>query len=120
VGKFIDVVALHEAKDNLSKLTPKERKTVNAALRKAGLDGNTVFRSPNAGLMAVTGVMSKHGFEYTDYGGFKPDSGGTKRIDFERSNKADPFSPTSIANSIIWFSWYRHRETSYECIAYLS
>jgi len=121
VGEFIDVFDLIEAKKGgLHKLTAKERKAVNASFRKGGLDGNTVFRSPNEGVSVAAEVMEKHGFEFMASGGFRPKNNGRTNYDFDRSNKADAFSPAYIENSSIWFSWYQHREGAFECLAYLS
>jgi hypothetical protein len=67
-------------------------------------------------------VLSKHGIEqdetiHSDY--FRGDKRNFS-IDLAFSNPDDPFSPVSIRNSMLAFSYTKLRDNHYECLAYLS
>lgn len=130
--------ALHRA-TTLAKTDPKEaysillasmgrrldsasRREGNAALRKAGFDGNGRFRRIGEALASAFKVLSRIGIEQDEVlnmGAFMGDS-GARTIDLAFSNPDDPFSPEPISNSVLHFSWTELDSGALEVIAYLS
>jgi hypothetical protein len=105
------------------RLPNRERIDVNERLIKAGLDGNGRFANPSVGLAAAQNVLAAHGIEVLD----EPNSWALTKYDQFRlnldvgwTNQDDSFSPVSIDNSMLFFTWYRLDEDVYECLAYLS
>jgi len=102
------------------RLTPKERKAINDALRKAGADGNGRFRSIGQALNAVHEVLNDAGFEWgqvTSADLFREPS-GRRPLDIAKRTD-DPFAPLEVANSSLSFGWTELRPDVYEVVAYL-
>jgi hypothetical protein len=105
------------------KLTAAMRNTVNKVLIQQGMDGNGRFKSPNDALSQISKILGHLGIEWGEViNGFplrQPQ--GTMNIDLALSNPEDPFSPTTVTNSMLAFQWYRMEESgNYEVVAYLS
>lgn len=105
------------------RLPTRTRIEVNSTLSKYGLDGNGRFASPSAALDKAQEVLAKHGIELDT----TPDSWALTKYDQFRltldvawTNEADSFSPVSIENSMLVFTWYKFQEEVYEALAYLS
>lgn len=105
-----------------ARLDSKIRREANAALDRAGLGGRGRYRKPGAGLSAAWEVLEKFGLEPDAIPNAhltgEPQGSITQDIAF--SNEADAFSPVSITNSMLAFSWTELRDGVFECIAYLS
>lgn len=105
-----------------ARLDQKVRSAANAALIKAGMDGNGRFRSPGMALSRISEVLSSHGIEWGEVIQSFPlkQPQGRMLIDLALSNPADPFSPTDIDNAALAFQWYQLDDDRYEVVAYLS
>lgn len=105
-----------------AKVDQRTKTTVIRAMKSKGLDGNGRFEKPERGYSAALDVLGDFGIEMDEVVNsflFKPDSNFlTIRIAF--SNKADPFSPTSIVNSRLAISYTKLAENKYEVLAYLT
>jgi hypothetical protein len=97
------------------------RRKANAALEKAGMDGNGRFASVSQALGKAWNALSGFSLEpdevvspiiHGDEGRF------TQRIAWK--NDEDPFSPTEIRNSMLAVFWTRLAKNSFEIVAYLS
>lgn len=104
------------------KISRQEKDRVNKALRKAGFDGNSRFRSVGAGLSAASKVLEQFGFEPDEiFSGYPYNMDqGSKSINLARSNPDDPFSPVSITNLDLRLSWTKLDNNRYELIGYLT
>ena len=108
--------------DKQIRLDKKLRAKVNAELEKAGLDGNGRFEKPGLALAMVGNVLARNVLEFdeiTNAHTLQPDDGRTS-IDLALSNPEDPYSPTSISDVMLAFSWHKLQEYRYEAIAYIS
>lgn len=105
-----------------SRLDSATRREGNAALRKAGLDGNGRFRKVGEALGYAFDALAKVGIEQDETLNAHKFSGesGTRTIDLAFSNAEDPFSPEAITNSVLHFSWTELRDGVFEAVAYLS
>jgi hypothetical protein len=105
-----------------ARLDPKVKTTTNAALIKAGMDGNGRFRSPGMALARISEVLATHGIEWGEVIQSFPlrQPQGRMVIDLALTNPEDSFSPTDIANSALAFQWYQLGDEQYEIVAYLS
>ena len=109
-------------------LDHNERLAINEALRTSGFDGNGRFSSVTEALSLAQGVLDGFGIEVDQVlsSHLFPKPGGNALIHLAFSNKKDPFSPTSIENAALAFSWHRltteesHRKELYESLAYVS
>jgi hypothetical protein len=103
-----------------SKILPKDRQKINAALIRAGLDGNTRFQSPGMALAKVNEILQVFGIEWDEvinaHSVSRPK--GNLRVDLATSTPGDPFSPVSVTNTTLAFFWDT-LETGIEAIAYL-
>ncbi len=111
--------ALYAASDRLD---TAKRQQINHDLNHSGMDGNVSFHSVGQGLAAVGAVLSKHGLEWDETlnaNTFLRDQ-GRRPLAIAFSNPQDSFSPTSIANSVVSFAWYKRESGNYEITAYLS
>jgi hypothetical protein len=98
-----------------------ERSKINAALSKAGLDGNGKFGSIAAGMNTVAGVLDDFNIEQSElFSAPMNDQSGRTNLRLSRSNKADPFSPSEFTNTMLVFTWYKRESGNYECVAYVS
>ncbi len=105
-----------------AKIDPKQREKVNAALIKAGLDGNGRFRRPSDALAAALNVIGDNGMEQDEVihaDRLRGDSGRIT-VDIARTNPDDPFSPLSIHNSMLALTWAKLESGAFEGVAYLS
>jgi hypothetical protein len=104
------------------RLDSATRREANDLLRKAGLDGNGRFRSVGQALNYAFDALSKVGIEQdtTLSAHLFNAPSGTRGLDIAFSNKEDPFSPESITNSMLHFSWTELEKDRYEVVAYLS
>jgi len=99
------------------------RRQVNADLVRAKLNGNGRFRKPEEAYSKALDVLSTHGIELDEVVSshmFKQRPGGTLKVDIAFTNDADPFSPTSITNSILYIQFTELRDGVFEAVAYLS
>ncbi len=98
------------------------RMKANAALDKAGLDGNTFFRKAEHGDSTAVEVIGKFGIEINE----APNSlmftrpSGRFTIDLAWSNPGDPFSPEPIPNSMLVVTFHQMESGNFEVTAYLS
>ena len=106
------------AKD--ARLDPKVKSLVNRTLIKAGLDGNTRFRTPGEALSRASNALSEHGLEWDEViNSFQlKQPKGRMNVSLAFTNQEDPFSPTSVGNTALAFFWDT-LETGIEAIAYL-
>jgi len=109
------------------RLSPKEKRTVNGALEKAGFGGKARFRSVGEALNVAAGVLGKAGLEWDQINSaslFSKDA-GHQSIRLARKNPDDAFSPVGIQNTVFGFQWTRLDDGKgsawpfYEVIAYL-
>lgn len=98
------------------------RLAINEALRTSGFDGNKRFRSITEALSVAQGVLDGFGIEVDEV--LSSDkfrrSSGHLLISLAYSNRKDPFSPTSIENAGLAFSWHKFDTGRFESIAYVS
>ena len=106
----------------VSRLSPKVRATTNAALIKAGMDGNGRFRSPGMALARISEVLATHGMEWGQVIQSFPlkEPQGRMNIYLAQTNPEDSFSPMDIDGSMLAFQWYKLEDDKYEIVAYLS
>lgn len=104
------------------RLTPKVRAATNAALIKAGMDGNGRFNSPGAALGKASEVLAANGMEWGEVISSFPlrQPKGRMNIRLAWSNPDDPYSPTDISSSVLAVQWYQLDGGAYEVVAYLS
>ena len=102
-------------------LDTKVKSLVNAALIRAGLDGNRRFRTPGEALARANTALSEHGLEWDEVINSHQLSQpkGRLNISLALSNANDPFSPTSVGNTALAFFWDTLEEGKIEAIAYL-
>jgi len=102
-----------------SKLPTRDRQKINASLIRAGMDGNTRFRSPGMGLAKINEVLQVFGVEWgeTINSWALNQPKGKLSIDLA-SQTSDPFSPVQIENTALSFHWDT-LESGVEIIAYL-
>ena len=117
--------------DKPERVKAKERTKLNAALRKAGLDGNIRFKKIDHGISVVNEALADLGFELaevTSSDRFREDI-GREEFKIARKKHKDPYSPTEIVNSIVSFSWHllssknitdTVKEKKFEILAYVS
>lgn len=104
------------------RLGPSLKRSINTDLRKAGFDGNGRFIKIGHALTIAFRVLSKHGFEPDETLNahlFREDK-GFRALNVAMSNEDDPFSPESVTNSALAFSWTKLDTDRYEVIAYMS
>jgi len=102
-----------------SKLPTRDRQKINAALIRAGMDGNTRFQSPGMGLAKINEVLQVFGVEWgeTINSWALNQPKGKLSVDLA-SQTSDPFSPVQIENTALAFHWDT-LESGVEIIAYL-
>lgn len=117
--------------DKPEKMKTKERKKINDAFRKAGLDGNGRFKKIDHGISKINEILADFDFELdevTSSDRFRGDK-GRQEFKIARKKHKDPHSPTPIRNSIIAFSWHLMSEKKvtdvvkdkvFEILAYVS
>lgn len=114
------VVAPPRPAPTTAELPESERTQMNAALWAQGLDGRVPQPSIGRALQTIGDVLAAHGYEWETILNshlFLTDS-GHRGLDFARSTPGDSFSPKSVENSMISFSWYKFPTTGrYEVIA---
>lgn len=105
-----------------ARLDQKVRSAANQALDRAGFGGRVKFRKVGEGLSSAFEVLAKFGIEPDETLNAHnfPEDKGSRLINIALSNAADSFSPTSISNSGLQFSWQELAEGRVEVIAYLS
>jgi len=117
--------------DKPEKIKTKEKKKINEAFRKAGLDGNGRFKKIDHGISKINEILADHDFELdevTSSDRFMEDK-GRQEFKIARKKHKDPHSPTPIKNSLVAFSWHLMSEKkvtdvvkdkTFEILAYLS
>jgi hypothetical protein len=110
------------------KIDKKEKKNINDAINKNGMDGNGRFTKIDHALSKLHEILRDEELEIDDILNadiFRPDS-GSKSFNLARKTK-DSFSPLSIKNSKLSFSWHLTGSPSedkskrkYEIVSYLS
>jgi len=117
--------------DKPEKMKPKERKKINDAFRKAGLDGNGRFKKIDHGISKINEILADFDFELdeiTSSDRFRQDK-GREEFKIARKKHKDPHSPTPIKNSIVVFTWHLMSEKNvtdtvkdklFEVLAYIS
>ena len=105
-----------------AKLDSATRRAGNKFLHQAGFDGNGRFRSIGKALNEAFDALAKVGIEQdtTLSAHLFQDKSGSRPLDIAFSNKEDPFSPETITNSFLHFSWTELSKDRYEVVAYLS
>lgn len=110
------------------KISKEEKKDITKNLLKAGFDGNGRFDTVGKAISKLHDILQENGFEFDQIiDGFTTNqTKGRIQIDIARKTK-DPFSPISIKNSLVSFSWHLMGNESedkskrkYEVLAYLS
>jgi hypothetical protein len=105
---------------NSHTLSPKDRKAINAALRKAGMDGNGRFKSIGQAVAKAAEVLNDNGFEWgqvTSADLFRRENGTQSLIVAKRTD--DPFAPMDVTYTSLSFQWTLLRPDVYEVVAYL-
>jgi len=117
--------------DKPEKIKTKEKKKINEAFRKAGLDGNGRFKKIDHGISKIHEILADNDFELdevTSSDRFREDK-GRQEFRIARKKHKDPHSPTPIKNSLVAFSWHLMSEKkvtdvvkdkTFEILAYLS
>ena len=105
-----------------ARLTPKAKSATNAALIRAGMDGNGRFKSPGEALGKASEVLAANGMEWGEVINSLPlrQPQGRMNIGIAMSNPDDPFSPTDINSSALAIQWYQLDGGAFEVVAYLS
>lgn len=105
-----------------AKLDTSLRREINRDLTRAGLDGNGRWQKPGLALGDAFKVLAEHGLEPDEIANShalgRPEGTLSVRVAF--SNSLDPFSPESIHNSVLHFSWTELRKYHVEVVAYMS
>ncbi len=106
-----------------AKLDPKVRRDTNQSLLRAGLDGNSRFRSTGQALAAIADTLADNGLELGEavqaFDVKAPE--GRITLDLAIMNEEDPFRPVDIFNSMLAFHWSSATDTGgIEAVAYLS
>jgi hypothetical protein len=116
----------------LDKISNKERKEINNSFAKEGLDGNGRFEKVDHALSKIGEILSDNGLEWDEVISSDRFRGNKGRQTLNIARKTgDPFSPISIKNSLVSFSWHLlsekpHKDSDlvkdkiYEILAYLS
>ena len=105
---------------NSHTIPPKERKAINAALIKAGMDGNGRFKSIGQAVAKAAEALNDNGYEWgqvTSADLFRRENGHQSLIIAKRTD--DPFSPMDVTNTSMFFQWSLLRPDTYEVVAYL-
>lgn len=105
-----------------SMLSHQSRLAINEVLIKTGFDGNKRFRSITEALSMAQGVLDGFGIEVDEVlsaDKFRRGSGNAQ-IYLAYANREDPFSPTSIENAVLAFSWHKFETGRFEAVAYVS
>ena len=105
-----------------AKLDPKVRRDTNQGLLRAGLDGNSRFRSTGQALAAIADTLADNGLELGEavqaFDVKAPE--GRITLDLAIMNEEDPFRPVDIFNSMLAFHWTTLENGGLEAVAYLS
>jgi hypothetical protein len=107
------------AKMNPTKLDAGTRRKANAALAKAGLDGNKRFPKVANAMNAAWKALDDFGLEPDASNPYISGDGGSFSQGLRWTNEDDPYSPTDIANSVLYIQWAK-LETGHEVVGYLS
>lgn len=112
-----------------ARLPAKVLKAINKALILRGLDGNGRFPSPGRALATAGDVLGRalsakdgiDGVEFAEVISADRVRAGEGRttVQLALSNRADPFSPHPIGNTLL-ITWYKHGEGKFEAVAYVS
>lgn len=105
-----------------ARLETKLRVTANQALDRAGFGGSRKFRKVGEGLSTAFHILAEYGIEPDETLNAHnfPEAKGSRLIHIAFSNAEDSFSPRSIGNSGLQFSWEDLGSSRVEVIAYLS
>jgi|WetSurMetagenome_2_1015567.scaffolds.fasta_scaffold11404_6 hypothetical protein len=103
------------------KLTPDERRKINAELSKIGFDGTVRFQSIDRALDRIGRVMAKYGVEWgdTDVPVEWRDVQGSVGVYLARTGTADSADPKVFANTMAFVQWVEMTD-GLEVIAHLS
>jgi len=103
-------------------LTPVLRRSINAELAKAGMDGNGRFDRVGNALASIAGILDKYQLEWdtTLSSHLFMGNEGRRRLAIAYTNLADLHSPTPISNSLVAITWHLLESEKYEIVAYLS
>lgn len=104
------------------RLTTALRQQVNKSLSRAGFDGNGRHLTVGEALASLGTILNANGIELdsTLNSHLFQGSEGKQSLDVAFSNPEDPFSPVSINNSRLFFTWHTRENGTMEVIAYLS
>jgi len=103
-------------------LDASTKSKINRALDRSGLDGNTYYRKAEHGFQKALQILGDFGLEQDGVENsfiFTQPSGRLTQ-DLAFSNPDDPFSPTSIQNTMLVLTFHQMQSGRYEVIAYLS
>lgn len=105
-----------------TRLDSRVRRQANAALIRAGLDGNGRFRKIGEALAKAFDVLNDFGIEPDEVlSAHKfPEAKGRANVELAFKNPEDPFSPEPIANSMLAIQWTELTPGRVEAVAYLS
>lgn len=102
------------------KLDRATRERANEALAHMGFDGNTPYERLGKAISDAFVVLRKFGIESDSATPLLNRESGKERFDIAFIDPSDPFSPSPISNSVLYFTWYRHETGNYEILAYLT
>jgi hypothetical protein len=110
------------AKAPQGRIDPATRSVINRDLEKAGFDGNGRFARMGQALSKAFDVLSEHGIQTAEIINAHTfnQSKGHRLIELAFSNAEDSFSPTSVSNAGLAFSWHDLGDERFEVIAYIS
>ena len=103
------------------KLSPDERRKINADLTAAGFDGTSRFRNIDSALDRIGRIMDKHGVDWgePDVPVEWKDVQGSAGVYLVRKGTADDADPVVLANSMAFVQWVEMTD-GLEVIAHLS
>lgn len=115
-------VATRYLKAAAARLPGGTRGKINEAFRKLGLDGNGRFVKAEHGYAKAVEALAAFGIELDGIvDSFKFNRlEGRVTVDIAFTNPSDLFSPTSISNSVLVITFYKHDDNKFEVLAYMS
>lgn len=101
------------------RISPNAKKATNAALIRAGMDGNGRFASPAHALSVAGKILEVNSMEIdeTVHGAWMANPQGRVNLSIGATT---PEGVASITNSALAIQWYRLDGGAFEVVAYLS
>lgn len=110
------------AKSPAGRINPATRSAINRDLDKAGFGGQERFSRMGEALNKAFDVLGEHGIQPAEMFNAHTfnQTKGHRLIELALSNAEDSFSPTSVSNAGLAFSWEDLGNERFEVIAYIS